>query len=137
MTNNMSYSLDSAKAYIASLDLRYLIEMMCAKDYPLPRWNMADAEHCVQLYKNFLYLQKKYHDIPLVPTREIDECWHNHILHTKQYFHDCEQIFGHYLHHTPASKEDESTQLVDAYLKTKELYFAEFGEVYGIIQKVK
>lgn len=124
-------SLEAAKDYLDQLDLNYIAKAMCAPEYPLPRWQEDDALRCVQLYKNFLYLQKKHLPQPLVPTREIDEVWHNHILYTQQYFRDCEQIFGHYLHHAPASPTEETAKLVDDYLRTKALYFAEFGEVYG------
>lgn len=127
----MQPSLESAKVYLAQLDLTYIINAMCAPEYPLPRWLEADAIRCAQLYKNFLYLQKKHLPLPLVPTKEIDEFWHNHILYTREYFHDCEQTFGHYLHHAPASPKENKVQLVDDYLRTKKLYFAEFGEVYG------
>lgn len=124
-------SLGAAKAYLEQLDLTYIITAMCAPEYPLPRWQTADAIRCAQVYKNFLLLQKKHLPLPLVPTKSIDEFWHNHILYTREYFHDCEQIFGHYLHHAPASPTENTTQLIDDYSRTKELYLAEFGEVYG------
>ncbi len=122
-----SVSLEKARLYIEQMDLDYIVEAMCATDYPLPRWNAADAAHCLKLYKNFLWLQKKYHPEFLVPTREIDEFWHNHILVTKKYFEDCENIFGHYLHHEPASPNEDPQTLVENYLKTKQYYLDEFG----------
>jgi hypothetical protein len=124
----MTVSLHEAKLYLQTLNLSYIIEAMCAESYPLPRWVKADAEYCCQLYKNFLYLQKKHHPAGLVPTKEIDEFWHNHILYTKQYTYDCEQIFGHYLHHEPASPSEELQVLVDQFLQTKQFYLEEFGE---------
>jgi len=84
---------------------------MCASNYPLPRWTLPDDERCLQLYKNFLLLLKQHLPEALVPTREIDEFWHNHILYTKNYHRDCLQIFGHYLHHEPASPKDNSEKL--------------------------
>lgn len=99
---------------------------MCSPAYPLPQWTLADATHCAQLYKNFLFLKKKHSHLSLVPTREIDEFWHNHILHTKNYWHDCMQIFGYYFHHEPASPNDNTQQLIDDYLITKQLYLEEF-----------
>jgi len=125
MTNPID--LQTAKSYIENLDLSYIVEAMCSLKYPLPRWVQQDAEHCCQLYKNFLYLQKKHHPTPLVPTREIDEFWHNHILYTKQYTHDCQQIFGFYLHHVPNSPS-EGHSLINDFLHTKQFYLEEFGE---------
>jgi hypothetical protein len=93
----------------------------------LPQWTEEDATHCARLYKNFLFLFKKHFPEPLVPTRHIDEFWHNHILYTKKYTEDCLNIFGHYLHHEPAG-EGDSVELVEQFLKTKQYYFDEFGE---------
>lgn len=123
---NTMTDLATARSYLESLDLTYIAEAMCAVTYPLPRWNMIDAKRCEALYKDFLLLQKKHLPTPLVPTREIDEFWHNHILYTKNYFHDCMNIFGHYLHHEPASPNEDQKQLIDNFLLTKQLYFEEF-----------
>jgi hypothetical protein len=129
-------NLEAARSYIEQLDLNYIAEAMCSKNYPLPRWNRSDALHCLELYKNFLLLQKKYSQNTLVPSREIDEFWHNHILYTKNYFQDCLNIFGHYFHHEPASPNDQdSQQLINDYLKTKKLYLDEFGMPLELIAK--
>ncbi len=121
-------SLDEARAYLLRLDLSYIVDAMCAPSYALPRWHRDEALHCLKLYKNFILLQKKHLPECLVPTREIDEFWHNHILYTKQYHADCAAIFGHYLHHVPANPNEDAEQLVEDYQKTKRYYFAEFGE---------
>lgn len=123
-----SVSLARARCYIENLDLSYIIKAMCSPSYPLPQWTEADALHCAKLYKNYLLLQKMHPSVNLVPTKEIDEFWHNHILYTQQYFYDCEHIFGHYLHHAPANPDEEAAQLVAGFLRTKELYQAAFGE---------
>lgn len=122
----MTISEGQAKQYLDELDLSYIVTAMCAPDYPLPRWTLSDATHCAQLYKNFLLLKKKHSKLPLVPTRQIDEFWHNHILYTKNYFQDCLQIFGHYLHHDPALPTDNMDQLIHHFLQTKQLYLEAF-----------
>jgi hypothetical protein len=118
---------NQAREYLARLDLSYLVNAMCAEHYPLPRWSQQDAEHCIKLYKNFLLLHHLHPGVTLVPTKEIDECWHNHILHTKKYHRDCEQIFGHHLHHDPAQPGEDDAGLVNAYQHTKELFLQAFG----------
>lgn len=128
-------SLEAARFYIDQLDLNYIAESMCSQSYPLPQWEMSDAEHCLKLYKNFLFLQKKHPLVSLVPSREIDEFWHNHILYTQNYFNDCLNIFGHYLHHEPASPTDNSQKLVDNYLKTKQFFIDEFGYPLDLIKQ--
>lgn len=120
--------LEDARCYIDALDLDYIIESMCSTQYPLPRWTLADAKHCAQLYKNFLFLFKKHFPTPLVPTKEVDEFWHNHILYTKKYHYDCMHIFGHYLHHEPANPNESSDNLINDFLITKQLYLAEFNQ---------
>lgn len=124
---NRQVNIENARAYIDQLDLHYIAECMCSPSYPLPRWEMQEAMHCLKLYKNFLFLQKKHYPDMLVPSREIDEFWHNHILYTKNYFQDCLNIFGHYLHHEPASPNEDSSILIKDYLKTKQFYLDEFG----------
>lgn len=122
-------STDAAIAYIKALNFDYIVNKMIGDDYPLPRWTLDDAKKCCELYKNFLILHVKYLPQPLVPTREIDEFWHNHILYTKHYTDDCMQIFGHYLHHQPAeTTEADWVELKKHFEKTKQLYLKEFGQ---------
>ncbi len=123
--NNITF--EQAKLYLSQLNLAYIVSQMCAEDYALPRWTSTDAMHCATLYKRFLLLKKKHFALPLVPTKEIDEFWHNHILHTQRYMQDCQQIFGTYLHHTPASPDEDIEQLLQDFEQTKQLYLAEFG----------
>lgn len=129
----MQISLKQAEQYLLHLDLGYIIQTMCAPSYALPKWQIDDAQRCCELYKKFLWLQKKYPDQTLVPTRDIDEFWHNHILHTKQYFTDCKQIFGHYLHHAPALPEDNHAELITKYNQTKALFLHEFKQPLTLI----
>ena len=126
-------TVDAARTYWHTLDLTYLADVMCADSYPLPRWTQSDALRCVQLYKNFLWLNKLHPGTALVPTREIDECWHNHILYTKNYLHDCLHLFGHYLHHDPKKPGDDDAALAQDYLHTKALYLQEFNQPLSLI----
>ena len=119
-------SFEEACEYIENLDLNYIVKIMCATDYPLPRWTLSDAEYCLRFYKNFLILLKEHPREGLVPTREIDEFWHNHILHTKNYHYDCRHIFGYYLHHEPSSPVDDTNKLINGYLKTQQYHLEKF-----------
>jgi hypothetical protein len=82
-------------------------------------------------YRRFLKLCAKYPDAPIVPTEEVDEFWHLHILDTQRYGEDCEQIFGGMLHHDPyigmVPGEDQARHraLADA---SQVLTAREFGE---------
>ncbi|HEX7683037.1 MAG TPA: hypothetical protein VF446_05790 [Trinickia sp.] len=66
-------------------------------------------------YRQFLKLAAKYPDAPIVPSEEVDEFWHMHILDTQRYSADCDRIFGYMIHHDPysgiAGGEDEVRHL--------------------------
>lgn len=128
--------LRESRRYWHELDLDYVIEFMCSEAYPLPRWQRTDAEACAQCYKNFLWLNKVHQGQALVPTRDIDEFWHNHILYTRNYVRDCLAIFGYYLHHEPTSPAEDPAILVNHYLATKALYLAEFAEELVLARKI-
>lgn len=124
--------ITQAKNYLDSLDLSYLADAMSSASYPLPRWEREDVIQCLQRYKNFLWLHKLYPNVSLVPTKEIDECWHNHILYTRYYARDCEHLFGHYFHHIPAIPGESDNTLASDYLQTKNLYQQTFHHPINI-----
>lgn len=113
--------------YIQALDLNYIILRLVHKE----NWKMQEAEEAVRKYKNFLKLKVIHKQLAGVPTYEIDEVWHAHILHTKQYIEDCSQIFGHYMHHAPASPTGEdSEEMEQLYQNMARLYEETFQESY-------
>ena len=88
-------------------------------------WTETRVNNAEIIYKGFLYLCSEFPNIALVPTEDMDEIWHNHILDTVKYMEDCDNIFGHYLHHFPylgiRSKEDEQT-LKDTFEKSINIF---------------
>ena len=56
------------------------------------------------------YLAYLYADGRLIgmPSKAVDEAWHEMILMTREYTWFCQQAFGHYLHHSPESTLDVS-----------------------------
>ena len=54
-------------------------------------WPVKAAKTGIVLYRNFLYLLAKYPNTLLPPSQEMDEVWHAHILHTRDYRNFCEQ----------------------------------------------
>lgn len=55
-------------------------------------------------YRQFLFNICKNPDEKLSPTKNADEIWHEHILHTKKYSEDCESLIGRMIHHNPTVK---------------------------------
>jgi hypothetical protein len=64
-------------------------------------WTLEKADATETHYKAFLQLHLLYPKGMHVPTEDIDEMWHAHILDTGKYMIDCYSVFGHYLHHFP------------------------------------
>ncbi len=64
-------------------------------------WQPEQAIRAEKLYRGFLSLSALYPKQACVPTQEIDDFWHAHILDTRKYMADCQDIFGYYLHHFP------------------------------------
>jgi hypothetical protein len=66
-------------------------------------WTREHAESVERGYKDYLTLLVKHpEDLEdIVVSKDVDEFWHTHILHTMKYTEDCEKVFGTYLHHNP------------------------------------
>lgn len=112
------------------LDLRYIAASLVEKLKCSPE----DAADTVRRYKNFLSLCQKYPQEKIVPTADIDEAWHTHILFTREYIRDCQAIFNHYLHHAPSLHSEtslEKEKMEEAYQRTAALYIQEFQEPYS------
>jgi len=65
------------------------------------KWDIRNVLMHYMFYKQFLYLCKTNPNIPIVPTKSLDEFWHLHILDTVKYAEDCYKVFGGMLHHFP------------------------------------
>ena len=97
-------SLEAAVEYIDKMDFSLIRNKLLSEDPLLcRRWTLPEAEIAIQYYKNFLYLNKKYSSqFPVLPPLlEVDEIWHHHIMGTRQYKGDCENIFGYFFITTP------------------------------------
>lgn len=95
-------------------------------------WPRDVAESIADQYRRFLWLHKKYSEKEtLIPFREVDEFWHQHILHTKRYYDDCLAVFGKYLHHYPHKQKTEEDKAFyeKHYARTLALLEMEFPDV--------
>lgn len=106
-----------------------------SKDFGLG-WSNKKVNLIEKKYKNFLYLNWKYNKnkIRIVPTFEIDEFWHQHILDTKAYRKHSRYIFGKYLDHDPyfgLTDASEFELFTDAFEETQKLYYKNFREKYA------
>lgn len=86
-------------------------------------WPLSFAKKVEGEYRRFLQLHQKNPTTSLVPSETVDEMWHEHILHTRQYQTYCQDNFGHFFHHNP----NDGGSTMD-YNATEDLYRREFGE---------
>ena len=116
------------KSRIEGLDVRPLIEVLTRKQPDGPCWTNDRAELAVEEYKKFLVLNALYPDDRIVPSRLVDDVWHTHILDTRKYAADCENLLGFFLHHFPYfGQRGDADQRDSAYETTNLLYEREFG----------
>lgn len=85
----------------------------------------ADLERAEDLYRKFLTLIGNFPGKSFVPPRLVDHVWHAHITFTRQYMADCELLFGRYLHHNPATEDEDMTPLF--HTNTIPAYQQQFG----------
>jgi hypothetical protein len=96
-------------------------------------WTREYADSVGVAYKTYLTMLVKYPDDAedILLSEDVDEFWHTHILQTRKYMQDCQNVFGNYLHHEPeigmptaaANLEKRAAQLE----KTRKLYEREFA----------
>jgi len=87
---------------IQQVDLSDIKKKLMDKDHG-QGWTAEQADRAELLYRCFLSLQfaSDTQALPIVPPRIADEFWHQHILDTRKYAADCDEIFGNFLHHFP------------------------------------
>jgi hypothetical protein len=109
-----TYKIETKCPAINSLNLQPMIDRISDPDDELTYssgWPRDVAETIAEQYKAFLWIAKLHPDKILIPFREVDEFWHQHILHTEQYVSDCQAIFGKYRHHRPHKQKTEDDRL--------------------------
>ncbi len=118
--------LTSIPEEIRSIDLSRIIDKLVRTK----GWTSDAAELAAERYRGFLALNLVI-DRP-VPTLDIDEVWHAHILDTRSYANDCERVFGRMLHHFPylGMYGDEAAQ-ESQFARTSEEWLARFGTTYA------
>ena len=92
-------------------------------------WDIAEME-----YRRFLTLKLLYPSIALVPSKQVDTVWHAHILDTRAYREDCQQVFGRFIDHYPyfgIYGKDDYQEMKNTFSQTVVLYEKHFGAYPG------
>ena len=94
--------VDQAISAIQALDLEAIRLRVMDAEFG-EGWSREHAENIELAYRNYLTMLVKHPDDAedIVVSKDVDEFWHAHILHTMKYTEDCERVFGTYLHHNP------------------------------------
>ena len=114
---------------IASMDLEMVKMKLQDSDEGLG-WTPMQVESAEVEYKRYWHLCLTYGK-GMVPNKIMDQMWHYHILDTRAYHKDCQEIFGGYMHHYPyfgMRGEQDAKDLEQSFYKTKDLYLEAFGE---------
>jgi len=81
-----------------------------------PDWSRSKVVELIREYKNFLYVCAR-DESESVPSAEVDEIWHEHILFTKEYEDWC-NFLGRKIHHNPEKIGEKKSYEAD-FQKTK------------------
>ncbi len=121
-------------ARIDAIDLRKIKKLLRRKR----GWS---AERCTRVelkYKRYLYMvamKEEFSElVEVVPTEEVDEMWHAHILDTRVYFSTCAHVFGRPIHHNPylgVGGKSAMRALASAFKTTASVYERLFGDEFG------
>jgi hypothetical protein len=90
----MKKSVSEGLLALSKLDLTQVKrKLMC----PAPEghgWTMEQADTAEKWYRRFLEVNVRFQEHKVVPNLPIDMMWHQHILDTRAYARDCENVFG-------------------------------------------
>ena len=124
--NFLTESVDQVIELIQKLDLESIklkiMDPELGAGWTTERVGSAECE-----YREFLVMLLKYPEQAerIVISKDADEFWHQHIMHTRKYHEDCQRLFGGYLHHSPhigirtqADREKQATLMEN----TRRLY---------------
>lgn len=111
----MSYEIDDPMSSFKFSD-RLAQENMWTKEYSL---------RVMEEYKKFMYLAAKYGNV--TPSIQVDECWHLHMIYTRDYAEMCKSLGG-FIHHGPTrgGKQEDNKYMIQ-YAQTLQWYEDVFG----------
>jgi hypothetical protein len=94
-------------------------------------WDEERVARALLEYKQFLALMYWNPEANLVPSEDIDDVWHTHVLHTARYYTDCQTIFGCFQDHAPAGggSADPQEEGMKDRDETLQLFEKAFGEI--------
>ena len=94
-------------------------------------WTEARASQAVGRYEKLFKLFGK--GVSIVPTKEIDDVWHLHMLDPVSYYESCMTYHKKIIGHNPAleDSQEEKNKLRLMFLATGNLWQKEYNEEYA------
>ncbi len=119
---------------IDALDLEPIVYKLMHPEPGETELSLAEADQDVALYRCFLKLCVLHPGATIVPTRQLDQVWHTHMLDTAKYRADCDRVFGRFMDHFPYAGlrgEDDRRVWHDDFARTRRLFREHFGVEIG------
>jgi len=88
-------------------------------------WTDETVAETEAAYRRLLALNLLYPSETIVVNKILDDYWHQHILDTHKYQHDCQQVFGYFLHHDPyfgINGEEDRQRNREGFAATQQLW---------------
>jgi hypothetical protein len=91
-------------------------------------WTPLFAFRALAEYRKFVYLGM-VSEVPVTPSKVIDQVWHEHLLFTRGYDQFCQEVLGRPFDHHPelVSMDDQTEVFQSQYEATLDLYETEFN----------
>lgn len=80
---------------VSELEMDWIYRSLISKEALTPE----EAHKAVEQYRVFLKISAANPGMNIPITKLGDKAWHIHILNTRKYAEDCQNIFGEFLHH--------------------------------------
>lgn len=90
----------------------------------------GQIDKAVREYKRFMLLIAYANCGLAMCSKTVDEVWHTHILHTREYADFCQRAFGRFIHHIPNNSQHPGNPADVA--RFFELYETVFGAVPAV-----
>lgn len=87
-------------------------------------------------YEKFLRLLQIYPTLKAVPTKAIDNIWHQHLNNSELYNRDCKILFGKRLFHKESLGKSEKDKLKKNYSLTNKLWLKEYLTTMGNLKNM-
>ena len=127
-----SFTVQNVMTLLDDVDLT-MIKRKLTDKYEGHGWTQEYVDAVEILYRRYLCMLFMNPKGSIVPTRDIDLFWHQHILDTRAYACDCQRVFGYFVHHFPyfgMRDEEDAKDLLSSFEGTKCYYKSLFGMDY-------